>query len=579
MRINGSGKVIPFAQNASFYMKRGAKELEKNDLIAAIARYREAYERAPEDPEISIALAEILSQMQRYEESNRILLQLCTEDDRNTPPECFFGLACNYFGLQDYDCAADSLEDYLDAEPDGMFSEDAEDFLDLIDDDDAMFEATGLKTDDDYEDNAVCRYARSLINAGETDFAVEELEHRLGQTPSSARIREQLAIAYFCDNRREEAKKAASGLLAEQPENILAGCTMALAELDEDDRAAAEARLDQMERFETSVPEELHSIAVLQLDLMRLDAAEQTLSRLLQLMPYDENVLHKAGYARFLQGDAKGAGAYYHKLLRINPHDTVARYYLNQCIHADASKKNAASRWMIPYQVPFGEAFRRLNHINRVLAQPREELFRTWTNDAWFRDLLVWAMSLPDIRVKRSMLSLIYTFGDLRAERMLRDFLLRTDQPDELKRAVFGMLKHMGASEPYRAYLNGRWISGRVNMLKLDYKLPASYEGVMQVLLQYMLGNCREECATEAAHIFRRYIESLDRKFPRISAAQELSLAAALEYLGRKNCGEEVTEEEIGRVYRVSEPRLRNAIKKLEPFSTPPEPDPGEGNP
>ena len=42
-------------------MKRGAKELEKNDLIAAIAKYREAYERAPEDAEIAIALAEILS--------------------------------------------------------------------------------------------------------------------------------------------------------------------------------------------------------------------------------------------------------------------------------------------------------------------------------------------------------------------------------------------------------------------------------------------------------------------------------------------------------------------------------------
>ncbi len=94
-----------------------------------------------------------------------------------------FGLACNYFGLQDYDSAADSLEDYLDAEPDGPFAADAEDFLDLIEDDDAMYEATGLKTDDDYEDNAVCRFARSLLASGEIGYAVEELEHRIGQSP------------------------------------------------------------------------------------------------------------------------------------------------------------------------------------------------------------------------------------------------------------------------------------------------------------------------------------------------------------------------------------------------------------
>ena len=153
-------------------MKRGAKELEKNDLIAAIAKYREAYERAPEDAEIAIALAEILSQMQRFEESNRILFRLLA-DREDAPPECHFGLACNYFGLQDYDRAADSLEDYLELEPDGEFAADAEDFLDLIDDDDAMFETTGLRGDDDYEDNAVNHFARSLLASGETEYAIE----------------------------------------------------------------------------------------------------------------------------------------------------------------------------------------------------------------------------------------------------------------------------------------------------------------------------------------------------------------------------------------------------------------------
>jgi len=86
-----------------------------------------------------------------------------------------------------------------------------------------------------------------------------------------------------------------------------------------------------------------------------------------------------------------------------------------------------------------------------------------------------------------------------------------------------------------------------------------------------MLGNCREECTTEAANIFRRYVESLKKKFPRISAEQEISFAAALEYLGRTNCGETVTIDEIGEIYRVSNSRLKNALVKLEPFA--PKPD------
>lgn len=551
-------------------MKRGAKELEKNDLIAAIAKYREAYERAPEDPEIAIALAEILSQMQRFEESNRILFQLMA-DSWETPPECHFGLACNYFGLQDYDSAADSLEDYLEAEPDGVFAADAEDFLDLIDDDAAMFETTGLKTDDDYEDNAVCHFARSLLASGDVDYAVEELEHRQSEAPKSVKIREQLAIAYFVANKRDEAKQIANAILSEDPANVLASSTLALAEIEEGNRLAANARLDEMMKLRSLEAEELHSLAVLQLDLDRFSDAEKTLSQLLRILPYDENVLHKSGYARFMQGDSDGAKAFYQKLLRIDPHDTVAKYYLNQCRHADAAAKRSSAKWIIPYQVPFGEAFRRLNHINRMLAQPHEELYRVWTEDGAFRDQIVWATTLSDLRVKKSMLSLVFTFGDEYAERILRDYLLRTDQPDELKRAVFGMLKHLGAAEPFMAYLNGRWIKGRVSLLELDYKMPPSYEGVMQLLMQYMLGNCREECATEAANIFRRYVESLKQKFPRISAAQEISFAAALEYLGRLACGETVTEEEIGEIYRVTKLRLRNAVLKLKPFATAPE--------
>lgn len=570
MKTNKTGKVIPFTQSATFYMKRGAKELEKNDLIAAVSKYREAYERAPQDAEIAVALAEILSQMQRFEESNRILFRLLADRD-DAPAECHFGLACNYFGMQDYDRAADSLEDYLELEPDGEFAADAEDFLDLIDDDDAMFETTGLRGDDDYEDNAVTHFARALLASGEVNYAIEELEHRHSQTPKSLKIREQLAVAYFVANRRDDAKKIANGILAEDSSNVLANSTMALAEIEEGNRTQALARLDEMLKIRSLEPEELHSIAVLQLDLELYAEAEKTLTQMGLSLPYDENVLHKLAYARFMQGDAEGAKTYYQKLLRIDPRDTVAKYYLNQCKHAESAGKRANAKWIIPYQVPFSEAFRRLNHLNRLLALPHDELNQTWTEDAGFRDLLVWAISLSDLRVKRSMLSLVFTFGDLNAQHILRDFLLRTDQPDELKRAVFGMLKHLGAKEPYMAYLNGRWIKGRVSLLELDYKLPAAYEGVMQVLMQYMLGNCREECTTEAAHIFQRYVDSLNQKFPRISSAQEISFAAALEYLGRLNCGESVTQDEIAEVYRVSMPRFRNALVKLEPFAPKPE--------
>ncbi|MEG1525396.1 MAG: tetratricopeptide repeat protein [Clostridia bacterium] len=559
------GKIIPFAQGSSFYMKRGAKEMEKNDLLAALNRYRQAYLSAPDQAEPCLAVSEILSQMQRFEESNRMLLLLMSSG--NGTPECFFGLACNYFGMREYDGAAESLENYLEADPDGPFAMEAEDFLDMIDDDDAMYEMTGLKTDADYDDSASCMFAQNLMNAGDYAGAVRELSSQVEKTTDSLMVQNQLAIAYFCNGERNRALGLTTAILADHPKNVQALCNMALCLHETGDEKGAMEHLCVAETLKTELPEELHNICVLELELGRYEKALATLKHLLQILPYDENILHKMGYCCYMLGDTAGAQDCYRRILKIQPADTIAKYYLNQSKKTGLDEKIVRAHWMIPYQVPFSEAFRRLNQINKFLALPPDELLVLWQKDAHMQQLLQWALSLPEARVKKSMLSLLFSFGDERAQWMLRDYLLRTDQPDDLKRVVFGMLKRLSAPEPYMAYLNGQWIQGRVNMLEFPYKLPASYENVVQLLLQYMVGVREEDCVAAAAGIFHNYIESLQQEFPRISVTQELSLAAALEYLACKQCGVDISESEIEKAYRISSTRLHNALTKLGPFA------------
>ena len=458
------GKVIPFAQGASFYMKRGAKEMEKNDLLNALSRYRQAMEKAPDDPEPWIAASEILSQMQRFEESNRLLMLLVSAGKGTA--ECFFGLACNYFGMQEYDYAVDSLENYLDADPDGPFAMDAEDFLDFLDDDGAMFEATGLNCDQDYDDNASCLFARHLMESGEYADAIKELQHQLTISPDSMPVRNQLAVAYLVGGEQAQALTLVQQILAEDPKNVLARCNLALLYHESGNEAAARAEMEPLNQLDTDAPDELHNISIMQLDLGLFQEADATIKKLLQFLPYDENAIHKQGYCRYMTDDFQGAATCYKRLLKIHPDDTVARYYLAQCKKTELDHKARLARWMIPYQVPFSETFRRLNQINHYLASSEEELRSLWEKDHHFTSLLLWGLSLPEPRIKKSMLSLLYTFQDKKSEFLLRDYLLRTDQPDAIKRVVFGMLKHLGAQEPYMAYLNGQWISGRVSMLE-----------------------------------------------------------------------------------------------------------------
>ncbi len=105
---------------------------------------------------------------------------------------------------------------------------------------------------------------------------------------------------------------------------MLANSTLALAEIEEGNRVSALARLDEMAKIRSLQRKSCIASRVLQLDLEKYEDAEKTLTQMMILMPYDENVLHKLAYTKFMQGDAEAAKALYQKLLRIDPHDTVA---------------------------------------------------------------------------------------------------------------------------------------------------------------------------------------------------------------------------------------------------------------
>ena len=67
-RNNSTGRVLSFEQKGDFFYKRGNDKLDKNDLIEALCSYRRAMEQEPEDQYSCIAVAEVLSEMERYDD-------------------------------------------------------------------------------------------------------------------------------------------------------------------------------------------------------------------------------------------------------------------------------------------------------------------------------------------------------------------------------------------------------------------------------------------------------------------------------------------------------------------------------
>lgn len=558
------GKILAFQQDVDFFLKRGTKELDRNDLLSAVQHYRKAHEEDPNDLDSCLALAQALCQMQRFEESNRLLL---VDMGMNSPdPESYFGLACNYYGLHEYRLAQDSLKTYLELEPDGYYAYDAEDFLDLLEDDEALSDTVRSDFGDAPEILHACQHARYFMEQGDTAASKSVLEQQLAQEPNNARMLNQLSVIAYCEGDAAQALALADSVLAREPQNVQARCNriLFLHSRHISRKEEAERELDQLQTMRLDEADELSSLSLLQIEFERYTEALQTLSRLLLQVPYDSEIIHRIGYCKYLTGDVEGAVACYRKLLRIDPDDTVARYYLGACRKYEA--KTHARHWSLPYRVPMAEAFRRFQRINSFMESAQEKLFSVWQSDREVRNLFVWALSIPDHRCKISILRLIAAMADTHAERILRDFLLRTDQPDEAKQEAMLLLTWMNAAPPYMAYLAGRWVQGSVNKMKLPEKLPSAYQSVLKNLTVQLIPNCSEKVAHCTIGILQRYLTSLEGNCPRISVNQQQSFAAALDLLGRCDAGEDPSEEEIARKYHVSLLRLHNAMHLFEPY-------------
>lgn len=129
-RKKRGSKVIPFKQDGNFFYRRARKYMSDNNYFEALSFYTKAVELEPDNPEYLLDLAEAFTETDNFEDSNQILLGLIQQGEQVS--ECFFGLGCNFLGMQDYAKAQESFLKYLQLEPDGIYYEDANEILDML---------------------------------------------------------------------------------------------------------------------------------------------------------------------------------------------------------------------------------------------------------------------------------------------------------------------------------------------------------------------------------------------------------------------------------------------------------------
>ena len=557
----GDNKILSFRQDIDFYLTRAEKELDRNDLLAATERYRRAYMSDPTDLDACLALADMLGRMQRYEESNRLLLVDMSMNDPDA--ESFFGLACNYYGMQEFDYARESLETYLAMEPEGTYAADAEEFLEVLNDEGELRYSIGLENESS-ETLTVTAKARRLTDCGQAEEAAKLLTEYLAQYPDAHRATHTLATIRFMQGDIPEALRLVESIIRKDRFHVCARCSKVLFLRANKQRAEADLEMEAILSLKVEFgPEELGAVGLLQMDAEQWDQAKDTMEKLAEFLPYDPLVLHHLATARYMLGDSNGALECYVKLLRIDPDDTVAQYYRTYLKKNPQPKRRHA--FPAAYQVPLPEILHRLHTVTQALSLSTAAFRERWSKERAFRNLLAWSLSLPEEKYCVELLQLIASAADGDAERILRDFLLRTDRSDGLKHITVTLIGELNPHRDVMLYFGGEWIRGEVNEFMTSRKVPAAYEQMLGLLMQSVTErHGSKECVAQIGTVMQTIFAHYRGDLPRMTKERARATAAALEYLGHTMAGEPCDAEELATYYRVTPRRLQNAVSRIQ---------------
>ncbi len=495
-------KIIQFDRPAEFYYKTAQKYLEDYEYIKALTYVRKALDKEPVE-KYSVLLAQIYSEMLNFEESNAILFNMYKESDE-FKHKCYFLMGCNFAGLNDFDKAKDSFLKAASIDVEGEYSEEIEDFF--------MFyeEIENVGNLEDVGKSKMIKKAlegKRQLDMGNNKEAIEILKKINVQSENFLFVKNNLALAYYCDKQTQKAIDITRETLFFDKNNVHANCNMALFSYDIKDMETVEKYVKIILDFKCDLPDDVYKIAVTLCEIKKHQDALKVLKLLITMLPYDERVLFY--YAMALHNTKRYLEAIQvlDDIQRINPPGYISGYYL-PTIRKIRDKKAAHRELGYNYQVEPLEVKRRIKYLNDCLKLPRHEVESMWKNGGKLYDVLIWGMEYGDKLIKKACIKIIGDFKDDEAQKVLKRFILRQNQSDDLKNEVFLLLKAMNAKEPFIAYISGEIAEVKVGMVN---NVDENNSQQLSKLFDALLYNARKyfngEVCERAVNILQKYYE------------------------------------------------------------------------
>ena len=560
MKSDMTGKtVLPFYQDAGFYLRSGKKQAEEGNLVPALQKMRRAYELQPSDMENVISLAEMLNRMQRFEESIAVLL--CAGTPEELPEEGLFGLVSGFLNMEEFIAARYCLMLYLDKFKNGPNADACRDYLALLFNKQELSWQLGLEEGEDAELILHIHVAKALHYSYLDEACLRYLLAVAPSYPDSLMLQVEIALAEYTLNEPVKAEHRIFNILKRDRENVRANCLLAYIRLYSKREKEAKELLSRICLPDESDFEALGSLTAVLLEAGMYERAEESAELLLSGLPFDALCIHQTAYAKYMLGKTDEARELYRSILTMDAHDTVAMYYLSW-IEAHPDPKDGAKGFVVSYDVSYGEAMRRFRELSGIFENgaPEDGLGE---REGEIRDLLRWGICSPFFSEKRPFFAALSTMPGEETRRLLRRYLLRNDQPDADKHDAFTALRILGDEGPYPVYYHGMW-QFKVTSVTLPNDLPASYMRLHEKLESLAEdGLADEETMQLAIRIYDNYLIGLQGGYPRMSRFQRDAMAAAFVLIALKMQNKEAQPQELAKRFSVTVRRLLNAENRI----------------
>lgn len=215
-------RIVQLFQDGQYFYHKGLKAYRERNLSRASKLIQRAIFLEPENTGMLSQLAVIYTEMGFYQQSNE-LLDFILKNINEKMTECYYFKANNYAHLGLFQEAYKAAETYLKEDPDGEFSEENAELLDLLD---MGEEDQGYSQFD--QDDLILKQdrAKSLLENGQLQESIAMLEEIISDYPEFWSAYNNLALAYFYAGDVQKAKTTVFTVLEKSHGNLHALCNL-----------------------------------------------------------------------------------------------------------------------------------------------------------------------------------------------------------------------------------------------------------------------------------------------------------------------------------------------------------------